>query len=461
MTSGAWMQPREHEAAAAALAARLGPPGQPEKPCADSERAQKWRLSLGSLLFFAVLLSDRLWLCGAAAGTRLRAEARSPATSPAGSALVGGPRNRSAEGPAPPPCSPAAPTRRPDLSWACSPRRLFQQGSLAAFAAVPLRLPAAAALAAAAAAAASPQLDFLEGHFRTFRLPFCDAYTAWDLLLGMAGPESLDCSLANLLMDFLSAAAGAQRGEACSSCLEAYQRLDQHAQEKYEEFELLLEKYLQAEDYSVRSCIRDCKAVYKAWLCSEYFDVTQLQCQHRIPCKQYCLEVETRCPFVLPDNDELVYGGLPGFLCTGLLESQLPDPEAKCCDVQWDSCDPYPDRSNNTSTTSPESESSHSPRHDTPHYQQEQRQRRQQQRQKEEEQQKQQHYHLYYHHHQYPPPSLLPVSAGSRLSHSKIRLCVLVLMLLHTMVSFSSVHSSEGLSLDVLPAVEESTARDE
>uniref|UniRef100_A0A8C6XNF6 NALCN channel auxiliary factor 2 n=1 Tax=Naja naja TaxID=35670 RepID=A0A8C6XNF6_NAJNA len=406
MTSGAWMQPREHEAAAA-LAARLGPPGQPEKPCADSERAQKWRLSLGSLLFFAVLLSDR-------AAPR--------------------PRNRSAEGPgppAPPPCSPAAPARRPDLSSACSQRRLFQQGSLAAFAAVPLRLPAAAALAAAAAAAASPQLDFLEGHFRTFRLPFCDAYTAWDLLLGMAGPESLDCSLANLLMDFLSAAAGAQRGEACSSCLEAYQRLDQHAQEKYEEFELLLEKYLQAEDYSVRSCIRDCKAVYKAWLCSEYFDVTQLQCQHRIPCKQYCLEVETKCPFVLPDNDELVYGGLPGFLCTG----KLPKPEAKCCDVQWDSCDPHLDCSDNTSTTSPESESSHSPRHD--------------------------HYHLYYHHHQYPPPSLLPVSAGSRLSHSKLRLCVLVLMLLHTMVSFSGVHSSEGLSLDVLPAVEEGTARDE
>ncbi|XP_058010625.1 NALCN channel auxiliary factor 2-like [Ahaetulla prasina] len=364
-----------------------------------------------------------------------------------GAALLGGPRNRSAEGPAPPGpphCAAAAATAAPRL--------------LAAFAAVPPRLPAPAALAAAAAAA-SPQLDFLEGHFRTFRLPFCDAYTAWDLLLGMAGPESLDCSLSNLLMDFLSAAAGAQRGEACSSCLEAYQRLDQHAQEKYEEFELLLEKYLQAEDYSVRSCIRDCKAVYKAWLCSEYFDVTQLQCQHRIPCKQYCLEVETRCPFVLPDNDELVYGGLPGFLCTGLLENQLPDPEAKCCDMQWDSCDPQPDRSYNTSSKSTKSESFHSPRHEAPHHQQEQ---QQQQQQKEQQQQEQkQHYHLYYHHHQYPPPSLLPVSAGSRLSHSKIRLCVLVLMLLHTMVSFSGVHSSEGLSLEVLPAVEESIARDE
>lgn len=45
--------------------------------------------------------------------------------------------------------------------------------------------------------------------------------------------------------------------------------------------------------------------------------MTQQQCRQRIPCKQYCLEVQTRCPFVLPDNDELIYGGLPGFICTG------------------------------------------------------------------------------------------------------------------------------------------------
>uniref|UniRef100_A0A8C6ZV31 Family with sequence similarity 155 member B n=1 Tax=Nothoprocta perdicaria TaxID=30464 RepID=A0A8C6ZV31_NOTPE len=195
-------------------------------------------------------------------------------------------------------------------------------------------------------------------------------------------------------------------------CVQAYQRLDQHAQEKYEEFDLLLEKYLQSDDYSVRSCIRDCKAVYKAWLCSEYFNVTQQQCRHRIPCKQYCLEVQTRCPFVLPDNDELIYGGLPGFICAGLLETQLPEEEAKCCEVQWDSCAPPADSND-----------------DTPH-----------------------------------PPSLLPVSAGSRLGHSRLRLCVLVLMLLHTMVSLSSVHggaAGAGLPLDALPALEEGVARDE
>uniref|UniRef100_A0A8B9F5A2 Family with sequence similarity 155 member B n=1 Tax=Amazona collaria TaxID=241587 RepID=A0A8B9F5A2_9PSIT len=191
------------------------------------------------------------------------------------------------------------------------------------------------------------------------------------------------------------------RSGTCCGRWPAYQRLDQHAQEKYEEFDLLLEKYLQSEEYSVRSCLTDCKAVYKAWLCSEYFNVTQQQCRHRIPCKQYCLEVQTRCPFVLPDNDELIYGGLPGFICTGLLENQLPDEEAKCCEY-----------------------------------------------------------------HQPHSPSLLPVSAGSRFSSSRIRLCMLVLMLLHTMVSFSSVHcgggaASGGLSLEALPALEESVARDE
>lgn len=45
--------------------------------------------------------------------------------------------------------------------------------------------------------------------------------------------------------------------------------------------------------------------------------MTQQECQRWVPCKQYCLEVQTRCPFILPDNEEMVYGGLPGFICTG------------------------------------------------------------------------------------------------------------------------------------------------
>ncbi|KAL4593045.1 hypothetical protein GN956_G27153, partial [Arapaima gigas] len=48
-------------------------PEQSDKPCADSERAQKWRMSLASLLFFTVLLSDHLWLC---AGVKPRSKDR-------------------------------------------------------------------------------------------------------------------------------------------------------------------------------------------------------------------------------------------------------------------------------------------------------------------------------------------------------------------------------------------------
>ncbi|XP_074863778.1 NALCN channel auxiliary factor 2 [Carettochelys insculpta] len=454
MSSGAWMYPREDEAVLSICCA----PRAADKPCADSERAQRWRMSLASLLVVTVLLSDRLWLC---AGAKLRAKERSLAMPPPrGAAQPRFPRTgepHSQEGRCEmflsnltklavpiPHCAGAR--ARFDLDSACTTLYSLQR-LWGPFPSVPLRPPPSAA--ASFLPSPSSKINFLKAYFRNFNLSFCDTYTIWDLLLGMAGPDSLDCSLENLMVDFVAAAGDALDGEACGSCVQAYQRLDQHAQEKYEEFDLLLEKYLQSEEYSVRSCIRDCKAVYKAWLCSEYFNVTQQQCRHRIPCKQYCLEVQTRCPFVLPDNDELIYGGLPGFICTGLLENQLSNEEAKCCDVQWDSCDHPPDSNYNTSPKSTESESFHYQRHDPHLYHH--------------------HYHLYHHHHQYHqphPPSLLPVSAGSRLSNSKIRLCVLVLMLLHTMVSFSSVHSSEGttssgLSLEALPAMDESITRDE
>ncbi|XP_009553607.2 NALCN channel auxiliary factor 2 isoform X1 [Cuculus canorus] len=422
MIRGAWMYPRGGAAGGAVCCA----PRRSDKPVADPERAQKWRLSLASLLFFTVLLSDHLWLC---AGAKLRARERSGA----GRARGRSPRALLAAEPAGGSCEALlgnlsragghCPPPRGDLDSACARLHALQRP--------PLRAPPPAA-----------RSTLLQAHFRNFNLSFCDTYTIWDLLREMGGPDGLDCSLDTLVLELVAA------GDACSTCVQAYQRLDQHAQEKYEEFDLLLEKYLQSEEYSVRSCLTDCKAVYKAWLCSEYFNVTQQQCRQRIPCKQYCLEVQTRCPFVLPDNDELIYGGLPGFICTGLLENQLPDEEAKCCKVQWDSCDHPPDSNDNSSPTSTASESLHFHRHD-PHL----------------HHQRQNHYHLYHHHHQYyqsHSPSLLPVSAGSRLGSSRIRLCVLVLMLLHTMVSFSSVHGGGGgLSLEALPAVEESVARDE
>ncbi|XP_024602369.1 transmembrane protein FAM155B [Neophocaena asiaeorientalis asiaeorientalis] len=261
-----------------------------------------------------------------------------------------------------------------------------------------------------------------------------------------ATEHSLACSLDTLLGDLLAlvASPGSGAWEVCSNCIEAYQRLDRHAQEKYDEFDLVLHKYLQAEEYSIRSCTKGCKAVYKAWLCSEYFSVTQQECQRWVPCKQYCLEVQTRCPFILPDNEEMVYGGLPGFICTGLLDTSPKRPETKCCDVQWVSCE----------SEKKKFKESEAPK--THH---------------------QQFHHSYFHHYhqQYPHyhprhdppghlshnPSLLPVSGGSRLSPSRIRLYVLVLMLLHTMVSFSSGQGGGGPGLEALPALDEGLTREE
>ncbi|ELR56065.1 Transmembrane protein FAM155B, partial [Bos mutus] len=238
----------------------------------------------------------------------------------------------------------------------------------------------------------------------------------------------LDCSLDNLLGDLLAVVASPGSGawEVCSNCIEAYQRLDRHAQEKYDEFDLVLHKYLQAEEYSIRSCTKGCKAVYKAWLCSEYFSV------------------QTRCPFILPDNEEMVYGGLPGFICTGLLDTSPKRPETKCCDVQWISCESEKKFKESEAPKTHHQQFHHSYFH---------------------------HYHQQYHHYHprhEPPgrrlghkPSLLPVSGGSRLSPSRIRLYILVLVLLHTMVSFSSSQSGGGPGLEALPALDEGLAREE
>lgn len=59
------------------------------------------------------------------------------------------------------------------------------------------------------------------------------------------------------------------------------------------------------------------QTAYKPWLCAQYFPTTQLSCPRKVPCHQYCLEVQQSCPFILPDNDDLIHGGSPSFICTG------------------------------------------------------------------------------------------------------------------------------------------------
>ncbi|XP_006896020.1 PREDICTED: transmembrane protein FAM155B-like [Elephantulus edwardii] len=452
-------------------------PRQNDKPCADSERAQRWRLSLASLLFFTVLLADHLWLC---AGARPRARELSSAMR-----LPWGTRREFEPVPPrtvlpllPPPPSPQLPDKPSTLLDTCGSR--YSNMTKAALAAAgrgldcgsisePLGLEATCTkleslqklfdlttLATPLWPLNSPsyvpaefpsaQKNLLKGHFRNFTLSFCDTYSVWDLLLGMDRPDSLDCSLDTLLGDLLAVVASPDSGawEACSNCIEAYQRLDRHAQEKYDEFDLMLHKYLQAKEYSIRSCTKGCKAIYKAWLCSEYFSVTQQECQRWVPCKQYCLEVQTWCPFLLPDNEEMVYGGLPGFICTGLLDTSPKNPETKCCDMQRVSCE-----SEKKEFKESEAPQTHHQQFHHSYFH---------------------HYHQQYHHyhsHHDPPglinhkPSLLPVSGGSHFNPSRIRLCVLVLMLLHTMVSFSSNQEGVGLRLEALSALEEGLTQEE
>uniref|UniRef100_A0A671KIH6 Transmembrane protein FAM155A-like n=1 Tax=Sinocyclocheilus anshuiensis TaxID=1608454 RepID=A0A671KIH6_9TELE len=155
-------------------------------------------------------------------------------------------------------------------------------------------------------------------------LSFCNSYSLMDLLYGSLSPDNLNCSL-NVIVD----------GDLnrCSLCVQAYQRYDLHALEKYEEFEMMADKY-ETDVYSVRTCMEECKTVYKPWLCAQYFQSPQSGCSHKIPCEQYCLEVQQRCPFILPDNDDLIHGGTPSFICAGLKPDINQEPE--CCDVRWD-----------------------------------------------------------------------------------------------------------------------------
>ncbi|XP_063103087.1 NALCN channel auxiliary factor 1 isoform X2 [Cavia porcellus] len=371
MTSGAWMCRQYDDGLKIWLAA----PRENEKPFIDSERAQKWRLSLASLLFFTVLLSDHLWFCAEAKLTRTRdkehhhhqqqrqqqqqqqqqqqrqqqqqqrPQQRPRQQEPSWPALLAGMGESAPGAPAPRLLSASASPTLPPSSGGGgggkrragrSPRSkpLFLGNSAkpvwrletcypqGASSGQCFTVDSADAVCARnwsrGAAAGGEEEQRRAGGQRAaplwnlsdFYLSFCNSYTLWELFSGLSSPSTLNCSLDVVLTD---------GGETttCRQCVEAYQDYDHHAQEKYEEFESVLHKYLQSKEYSVKSCPEDCKIVYKAWLCSQYFEVTQFNCRKTIPCKQYCLEVQTRCPFILPDNDEVIYGGLSSFICTG------------------------------------------------------------------------------------------------------------------------------------------------
>ncbi|KAM9343366.1 NALCN channel auxiliary factor 1 [Pholidichthys leucotaenia] len=396
MTRGAWMR-RQHDEGLKYWSAPR------EKPFTESERAQRWRLSLASLLFITVLLSDHLWFCAEAKLTRTRD--KRPDEGLAITDVGERPNYRHPIRASPDPQRLAGEqviflgnsTKPPWRLDTCHPDSLFKDCFTFTDAETVCR-------GLSDGGANGTQLAFL--NLSDLYLSFCNSYSLFDLFNGFTSTGHSNCTMdVDTGVDV----------EGCTWCVRAYQRLDQQAEENYREFELLVQKY-ETDAYSVRTCMDECKMVYKPWLCSQYFQTSQMHCTNRIPCSQYCLEVQQRCPFVLPDNDDLIHGGNPSFICTGLLEDYPSgmDPNAECCDVRWDL--KADNRSRGTLKRT------------------------------------------------HPPcqhRTSLSSSAACRLCNSRLKLCLLVLVLLHTVASLTASHNATGLGLPAITPLEESPANEE
>ncbi|XP_056146078.1 NALCN channel auxiliary factor 1 [Lampris incognitus] len=410
MTRGAWMRRQQDEGLKFWFA-----PRENEKPFTESERAQRWRLSLASLLFITVLLSDHLWFCAEAKLTRTRDK-----RSDEGLAITD-----TGEYPNPlrhqhqhhhhhhhhhiPPPEPHRLAREQNVIFlGNSTKPLWRMdtchpGSVSkdCFTFTDAET---ACLGLSGGADDGTQLAYV--NLSDLYLSFCNSYSLLDLFYGFTSPDYINCTLDMAVEVDLPG---------CRECVRGYQRLDRQAEEDYREFELLVQKY-ETDAYSVRTCMEECKMVYKPWLCSQYFQTTQMHCTKRIPCGQYCLEVQQRCPFILPDNDDLIHGGSPSFICTGLLEDYPSgmDPSAECCDVRWDL--KADNRSRGTLKRT------------------------------------------------HPPcqhRTSLSSSAACRLCNSRLKLCLLVLVLLHTVASLTASHNATGLGLPAITPLEESPANEE
>ncbi|XP_071761366.1 NALCN channel auxiliary factor 1 [Centroberyx gerrardi] len=401
MTRGAWMR-RQHDEGLKYWFA----PRENEKPFTESERAQRWRLSLASLLFITVLLSDHLWFCAEAKLTRTRDK-----RSEEGLAItdMGEYPNSLHHHHIPSSPDPHRLAREQDVIFlgnstkplwrmdTCHPDSLSKD----CFTFTDAKT---VCLGLSGGGEEGTQLAYV--NLSDLYLSFCNSYSLLDLFYGFTSPDDKNCTLDMAMGVDLPG---------CSECVQAYQRLDQQAEEDYREFELLVQKY-ETDAYSVRTCMEECKLVYKPWLCSQYFQTTQMHCSKRIPCGQYCLEVQQRCPFILPDNDDLIHGGSPSFICTGLLEDYPSgvDPDAECCDVRWDL--KVDNRSRGTLKRT------------------------------------------------HPPcqhRTSLSSSAACRLCNSRLKLCLLVLVLLHTVASLTASHNATGLGLPAITPLEESPANEE
>ncbi|KAK9969659.1 hypothetical protein ABG768_027816 [Culter alburnus] len=212
MTRGAWTCRQQDDGLKICFA-----PREDEKPLfTDSERAQRWRLSLASLLFITVLLSDHLWFCAEAKLTRTR-DKRMEHTNHILSSSHQREQSLIFIG------NSTKPLWRLET---CHPDSLSKN-----------------CWTFGEAEAVCSGLS--EWNLSDFYLSFCNSYSLLDLFHGFRSPDNLTCNL-----DMADASG-------CSQCVQAYQRYDRRAQEKYREFELLVQKY-ETDVYSVRTCMEEC-----------------------------------------------------------------------------------------------------------------------------------------------------------------------------------------------------------
>uniref|UniRef100_A0A8C5F4F8 NALCN channel auxiliary factor 1 n=1 Tax=Gadus morhua TaxID=8049 RepID=A0A8C5F4F8_GADMO len=212
MTRGAWMRRQTDEGCAFSAA-----PRETEQPFTESERAQRWRRSLASLLFITVLLSDHLWFCAEAKSTRTR-DKRSGHEGEEDAIFLGN-------------------STKPLRRTACHPDSLSKDCLTSTDAAA-----ACMGLSRGGARGTRPA----DVNLSDLYLSFCNSYSLLDLFYGVPSPGEQNCTL--------DVAAGA----GCKGCVEAYRELDRRAEEDYREFELLVDKY-ETDAYSVSTCMDECK----------------------------------------------------------------------------------------------------------------------------------------------------------------------------------------------------------
>ncbi|XP_023996435.1 NALCN channel auxiliary factor 1-like [Salvelinus sp. IW2-2015] len=247
MTRGVWMCRQQDDGLKIWFA-----PRENEKPFTESERAQRWRLSLASLLFITVLLSDHLWFCGAEAKltrTRDKWQDKQLAFTDMAEYLNSTHHHHIHSSDSRPPHSrlnreldvifignSTKPLWRLDI---CHPDSLSKDC---------FTFTDAEPVCLGLSGGGEEGTQSTDVNLSDLYLSFCNSYSLLDLFSGFTSPDNINCSL--------DVAEGDTLG--CSECVRAYQRFDRQAQEDYQEFELLVGKY-ETDEYSVRTCMEECK----------------------------------------------------------------------------------------------------------------------------------------------------------------------------------------------------------